>query len=297
MSYWYTENHSKNVRFSIEVEKQLYSGQSPFQSIEVFKSKDLGKVLVIDNSLMLTEKDEQIYHEMIVHVPMAVLPSVQKVLVIGGGDGGALRELVRYPEIQSIDLCEIDQQVVTVSKKYFPKLTVGYKDPRVHTFFEDGLRWVRGKTETYDLIIVDSTDPFGPGESLFTREFYGNCFKALKPDGVVVNQHESPYYKQNARLVRETNARTKQVFPLNRIYQAHIPTYPSGHWLFGFLSKKYDPIKDLDAQRWNQRQLKTFYYNTDLHQGAFALPNYVKRLIDEPVPGSEAEASKTSVEE
>lgn len=279
MSFWFSEYHTKHARFSIEVDKQLYGKESDFQHIEVFASKEFGRVLVVDNFVMLTDKDEFIYHEMIVHTPMAVHKNVKRVLIIGGGDGGSLREICRYPEVESIDLVDIDELVVKVSRKYFPKVASSFEDPRLNLCFEDGLRFVRGKKDEYDLIIVDSTDPVGPGESLFTREFYGNCFKALKEDGIVVNQHESPYYKVNARMACETHRRTSAVFPINKVYQAHIPTYPSGHWLFGFISKKYDPLEDLDAERWNARGFKTRYYNTDLHRGSFALPNYVIELL------------------
>ncbi|MEG0229825.1 MAG: spermidine synthase, partial [Oscillospiraceae bacterium] len=130
-------------------------------------------------------------------------------------------------------------------------------------------------------IIVDSTDPFGPGEGLFTKEFYGSCHKALTDDGILVNQHESPYYKAYANSLKNAHSRIVQFFPITRVYQAHIPTYPSGHWLFGFASKKFDPIKDFNATYWNNLKLKTDYYNTDLHLGCFALPNYVKNLLDE----------------
>lgn len=144
----------------------------------------------------------------------------------------------------------------------------------------DGLKYVRSTQKKYDLILVDSTDPFGPGESLFTREFYGNCYDILREDGVLVNQHESPYYKSDAREVKSIYEKTISIFPIDKLYQAHIPTYPSGHWLFGFLSKKYDPLRDLQVEQWSALDLETFYYNLDLHRGSFALPNYVLKLID-----------------
>lgn len=281
MELWYTEQHTDNVRFSIKVDKQLYSGQSKFQRIDIFDSKDFGKFLTIDGLVMLTEKDEFIYHDMIVHVPMATNPDIKKVLVIGAGDGGTVRELTRYKTIESIDMVEIDKLVVDVCREYLPQTACKLDEPRVHLHFEDGLEFVRTKQDEYDLIIVDSTDPIGPGEGLFTKEFYGNCFKALKEDGVLVNQHESPYYSEYARLMKRAHKRIEEFFPICRVYQAHIPTYPSGHWLFGFASKKYDPILDLNEDAWNNLGLKTKYYNTQLHKGCFAIPNYVKELLDE----------------
>ena len=281
MELWFTEKHTANVYFSIKVDRQLYSGKSEFQRIDVFESKEFGRFLTLDGYIMLTEKDEFIYHEMITHVPMCVHPSAKRVLVIGGGDGGTVRELLRYPTIEHIDLVEIDELVVEVCRKYLPQTAGGLGDERVHPHFEDGLKFIRHCEDEYDLIIVDSTDPFGPGEGLFTKEFYGNCYKALKADGIMVNQHESPFYPDDAYAMQRAHKRIVESFPISKVYQAHIPTYPSGHWLFGFASKKYNPVQDLKADEWNKLGIKTKYYNTELHKGSFALPNYVKELINE----------------
>lgn len=279
MDFWYSEQHTDDVRFSIRVDRQLYSGQSEFQRIDVFYSPEFGRFLSLDGLMMVTEKDEFIYHEMITHVPMAVNPAIKRVLVIGGGDGGAVRELSRYDGIEHIDMVEIDQMVVEVCREYLPKTACALDDARVHLHYENGLRYVRTKENEYDLIIVDSTDPFGPGEGLFTKEFYGNCYKALGQDGILVNQQESPYYDKYAASMRRAHEHIHSFFSVCEVYQAHIPTYPSGHWLFGFASKTYDPIKSLDADRWNALGLETRYYNTGLHKGCFALPNYVKEIL------------------
>ncbi len=279
MDFWFSEAQTPNVKLSIKVDRQLYSGKSEFQRIDVFDSPEFGRFLTLDGYMMLTEKDEFIYHEMITHVPMAVHPKVRDVLVIGAGDGGVVRELARYPEIEHIDLVEIDELVVEVCKKYLPQTACCFDDPRVSIHYEDGLKFVRTKEDKYDLIIVDSTDPFGPGEGLFTREFYGNCFKALHDDGIMVNQHESPFYDEDAVACQRAHKRIVESFPISRVYQAHIPTYPSGHWLFGFASKKYHPLKDLQEARWNLRGLSCQYYTTTLHKGAFYLPAYVEELL------------------
>ena len=280
MELWYSENHSDDVKFSLRVEKQLYTKQTEFQRIDVMTSKEFGTFMTLDGLMMVAEKDEFIYHEMIVHVPMSVNPDIKNVLVIGGGDGGTVKQLVRYSGIESIDLVEIDSEVVEVCRKFLPSVSSGLSDERVNIHYEDGLKFVRNTKEKYDLIIVDSTDPFGPGEGLFTREFYGNCCRALSNNGIMVNQHESPYYENYANSLIRAHNRIKGVFPIHRIYQAHIPTYPSGHWLFGFASNKFDPIKDFDAECWNSLGLDTKYYNTELHKGCFALPNYVKELLN-----------------
>ena len=176
-------------------------------------------------------------------------------------------------------MVEIDKMVVDVCREYLPQTASKLDDPRVNLYFEDGLKFVRRIENEYDLIIVDSTDPFGPGEGLFTKEFYGNCYKALKEDGILVNQHESPFYAEDALGMRKAHQKIVGFFPVCKVYQFHMPTYPSGHWLFGFASKKFDPIQDLDAAAWNELGLKTRYYNTDIHVGSFALPNYVKEQL------------------
>ena len=228
---------------------------------------------------MLTEKDEFIYHEMITHVPMSVNPKIENVLIIGAGDGGVVRELCKYDTIKNIDMAEIDKEVVEVSKKYLPFTSCSLEDKRVNLYFKDGLSFVRSKENEYDLIIVDSTDPFGPGEGLFTKEFYGNCYKALVEDGILVNQHESPFYDNDANAMKRIHSRIVQSFDMAKVYQAHIPTYPSGHWLFGFSSKKYHPIKDFDERNFDGSKIKTKYYNAALHKGAFALPTYVEEML------------------
>ena len=229
---WYTDEHTRDVRFSMKVVEQIASKKSAVQQIDIFDTSAYGRVLVLDGGLMITEKDEFIYHEMITHVPMAVHPRVRNVLVIGGGDGGTVRELTKYRTIESIDLVEVDKHVVLLAKKYLPFTSSKLKDKRVRVWFEEGLRYVRGKKAEYDLIIVDSSDPYGPAEGFFTREFYGTCFKALRDDGILINQHESPFYAAHQKSVRDAHRHIAVEFPLSTVYQCHIPSYPSGHWLF-----------------------------------------------------------------
>lgn len=282
MELWFSEMHTENVKMSIRIDRQLHTEQSDFQRIDVFISPEFGRFLTLDGIMMLTEKDEFIYHEMITHVPMAADPDIKNVLVIGAGDGGTIRELTRYESIEHIDMVEIDERVVEVSKEFLTQTACRLDDPRVSIHYDDGLRFVRHKENEYDLIIVDSTDPFGPGEGLFTSEFYGNCFNALTEKGILVNQHESPYYADDAKAMQRAHKRIRELFPVCAVYQAHIPTYPSGHWLFGFASKGIDPLA-FDAERWNSLGIKTKYYNTELHKGSFAIPNYVKELLEDAV--------------
>ena len=281
MDFWFSEIHTPNVKLSIRVDRQLYSGKSEFQRIDVFESPEFGRFLTLDGYMMLTEKDEFIYHEMITHVPMAVHPDVKDVLVIGGGDGGVVRELIKYEDIRHIDVVEMDPLLVEVCRKYIPQIACSLNDERVEIFHEDGLRFIRSKTDQYDLIIIDSPNPFGPGEGLFTKEFYGNCYNALREDGIMVNQNESPFYTEEAFQCQRMHKRIVETFPICRVYQAHLPSYPSGHWLFGFASKKYHPLEDLNGVAWKLKGIRTRYYEPRLHAGVFALPVYVEELLED----------------
>ena len=278
MDLWYTENHQEDVKFSIKVKEHLHSEKSEFQQLDFFTSDTFGKFFTLDGLMMVTEKDEFIYHDMITHVSMAVNPDIKRVLVIGGGDGGTVREVLRYDHVEHVDMVEIDERVVRLCQKYLPQTACKMdNDERLTLHFEDGLKFVQdAEAESYDLILVDSTDPIGPGEGLFTYEFYNNCKRVLSEDGILINQHESPYYDDYAHEMKRSHSKIKETFPIAEVYQFHMPTYPSGHWLFGFASKKYDPIKDLKADQWNALGLKTKYYNTDIHVGAFMLPSYVR---------------------
>ena len=281
MELWYTEHHTDDVKLSIRVDRQLASYKSEFQRIDIFDSEEFGKILTLDGYLMVTEKDEYIYHEMITHIPMATNPEIKNILVVGGGDGGTVRELTRYKHIEKIDMVEIDEMVVRACEKFLPITSSKLTDPRVSLYFEDGLAFIHGKENVYDLILVDSTDPIGPGEGLFSEAFYNDCFKALSEKGILINQHESPYYPNYAREMKRSHSKIKKIFPVSRVYQFHMPTYPSGHWLFGFASKAFDPIKDFKPETWEAFGIDTKYYNTDLHVGCFALPTFVKKMLEE----------------
>ena len=239
--------------------KQLYSKQSDYQRIDIFETPEFGRVLTLDGNVMLTERDEFIYDEMIVHVPMAVHREAKDILVIGAGDGG----------------------VVEACRAYLPGNACRMDDRRVHIYFENALKFIRQCEEEYDLIIVDSSDPFGPSEGLFTREFYGSCFNALKEDGIMVNQQGSPFYAEDANAMQRSHKRIASTFPISRVYQAHIPTFAAGYWLFGFASKKYHPIDDLDAAAWKALNMRTRYYTTKLHIGAFYLPAFLEEMLRE----------------
>ena len=231
MEMWFSEFHTPDVKHSIRVNRQLFSRQSDYQRIDIFETPEFGRVLTLDGNVMLTERDEFIYDEMITHVPMAIHKEAKEIMVIGAGDGGVVRELTRYDRVRHIDLVEMD--------------------------------------------------PFGPSEGLFTREFYGNCYNALKEDGIMVNQQGSPFYAEDAHAMQRSHKRIASTFQISRVYQAHIPTFAAGYWLFGFASKKYHPVDDLDAEAWNALNLRTRYYTTRLHKGAFYLPAFLEDMLKE----------------
>ena len=248
MEFWFSEFHTPDVKHSIRVNKQLYSKQSDYQRIDIFETPEFGRVLTLDGNVMLTERDEFIYDEMIVHVPMAVHKEAKDILVIGAGDGGVVRELTRYDRVERIDLVEMDPQVVEACRAYLPGNACRMDDRRVHIYFENALKYIRRCEEEYDLIIVDSSDPF---------------------------------YAEDASAMQRSHKRIASTFPISRVYQAHIPTFAAGYWLFGFASKKYHPIDDLDAEAWKALNMRTRYYTTKLHIGAFYLPAFLEEMLRE----------------
>ncbi|HOJ10167.1 MAG TPA: polyamine aminopropyltransferase [Clostridiales bacterium] len=279
---WYSEYHTDDVRFSIKVTQHIYTEQTRFQRIDFFRSETFGTFFTLDGLMMVTQKDEFAYHDMICHPAFATNPDIKNVLIIGGGDGGTAREVSRYTTVERIDMVEIDERVVRLCQKYLPQTScVIEKDKRINLYFEDGVEFVRNAADgAYDLILVDSTDPVGPGEGLFSAEFYRNCYRILSTEGILVNQHESPYYKTYAHEMKRSHDKLASTFPISKVYEFYMPTYPSGHWLFGFASKLLDPINDFKPEAWEKLNLKTKYYNTELHTGSFALPTFVKELLD-----------------
>ena len=281
MELWFSDYHTEDVKLDIKIEKQLFGADTDFQRIDVFESKEFGRFISCDGTIVFSEKDEFVYDEMIVHVPMAVHPHVRKVLVIGGGDGGVARELTHYAEIEEIDVVETDHVFIDVCRDYFPDNACGLDDPRVTVFNANGLRFLRTKVDEYDLIISDAIDPLGHAAGLFTKEFYGNFFRALKEDGIMVYQHGSPFYDEDEETCRAMHRKASHSFPISRVYQAHIPTCPSGYWLFGFASKKYHPLNNLRVKEWKKLHIKTRYYTTNLHRGAFMLPKYLEDMLED----------------
>jgi spermidine synthase len=240
---WYSELHDGLSGLTLKVDRIVESIETEFQRIDVLESKDYGRLLVLYGSLMAADKDNNAYNEMITHIPLFSHPNPKRALIIGGGDCGALTEVLKHPEIEECVMCEIDKMVVEVSKKYFPYLTTGVNDPRAKMVFQDGKEYIANGTDLFDIIMLDLSDPVGPAEELFQQPFYQKVFNRLKPDGILVAQSESPYYHQ--RSARGIHNNLKAVFPMVKMYTCFMPIYPSTYWSFAFCSKKYDPIKEL----------------------------------------------------
>ncbi|MBD3307948.1 polyamine aminopropyltransferase [candidate division KSB3 bacterium] len=275
---WFTEDQQEGIALSFKIKNILVSTQTPWQKLAIYETATCGLMLTLDDIVMTTEKDEFVYHELIAHVPLFAHPQPERVLVIGGGDGGTVREVVKHPQISAIDLVEIDEVVVRLSQRYMPFLAHALTDPKVRLLFEDGVEFVNRTTSTYDIIIIDSTDPIGPGEGLFNRAFYHTCSQRLRDGGILVAQAESPFDRPD--WVSRTFATLRQVFPLVTAYTGVIPTYPGGIWCFALCCKEIAPTPSFDAPRYQQLQLPLRYYNRDIHHACFALPEYVKKLIE-----------------
>ncbi|MFA5049911.1 MAG: polyamine aminopropyltransferase [Candidatus Micrarchaeia archaeon] len=259
----------------IEIEKVIEDYNSKFQRVRIMQTKGFGKMLVLDDAVMLTEFDNFAYHEMIAHVPIFAHPNPKKVLVIGGGDGGTISEIVKHKKIEEIHLCEIDEEVIEVGKRHFPEVSQGLNDKRVKIYTEDGAKFIK-ENKNYDIIIVDSSDPVGPAEILFQRQFYSDINDALNEDGILVTQSESMYYHQD--IIERTGKELQDLFPIYKYYFALVPTYPSGVIGFSFCSKKYDPINNFDSKKIGSIEgLK--YYNKEIHIGSFGIPNFLKKKI------------------
>lgn len=275
LELWFGDQYEqKNGRYlQIKVDKVLEKKVSAYQEICVLQSQSFGKILVNDGIIMLTEADEAGYHEMIAHVPLCVHPSPQEILVIGGGDGGTVREIIKHKQVRQVDVCEIDEQVVEICRRHFPALTDSFDDRRVHLYFQDGAQFLGEKKSRYDIIIVDSSDPIGPGTTLFTEQFYHFLYNALKEDGVAVTQLESLFWHTD--FIQSTYRFIRNIFPVTSYYYTMVPTYPSGMIGFSFCSKKYHPIHHFNPEEAEQLSgLK--YYHRDIHQAAFILPAFSK---------------------
>jgi spermidine synthase len=278
---WFCEMHKNRVGLNLKVKRFVHTGESPFQEINIIETHEFGRMLVLYGSIMTTEKDEFIYHEMLSHVPLGAHPAPRSVLIIGGGDGGTLREVLKHPQVEQVTLVEIDRMVVETCKQFLPTIATSFDHPKARILFEDGDKYLASCPEQFDVILVDASDPVGPAEVLFQKPFHQNAARCLRPDGIFATQSESPWYHQ--KTVRALYRNLSEVFPIVRLYHAYVPTYPSGIWSFTFCSKQYGPFDRFDPADARWEGMKTRYYNGEVHRAAFALPNFIKELTE---PGS-----------
>ncbi len=274
LSIWFTEKQTENFGITAKIKQTYVSEKTDFQQLDMVETEEFGNMLLLDGMVMTTEKDEFVYHEMIAHVPLHTHPNPKKVLVVGGGDGGVIREILKHPEVEKATLVDIDGKVIEYSKQYLPTIAGKLDDPRVDVQVDDGFMHIAKSEKEYDVILVDSTEPVGPAVNLFTKGFYEGIAKALKDDGVFVAQTDNPWFQQD--LIRNAYQDVSETFPITRLYTANIPTYPSGLWTFTLGSKTYDPL-EVTEERFHE--LDTKYYTNDIHRAAFALPKFVADLL------------------
>ncbi len=277
MSLWYDETFDDHTRLGLRVEQTLFSEQSPFQKVEVIQTVGFGRVLVIDGVFMTSEYDEFLYHEMLTHPALTTAPSIDRVLVIGGGDGGTVREVLRHPDVRRCVMIEIDEMVVEACKTHLPGIGTAWEDPRLEVRYVDGIEYVKESGDPqYDVVLLDGTDPVGPGAVLFDESFYEGCRRVLAPGGVMALQSESPLLMMD--LFVETQLKLRSLFSEVHPYMGPVPLYGTGTWSWTWCSDTGEPLRPLP-----ERQAAVVpgskAYNEELHQAMFALPNYVKRAL------------------
>ncbi|MCP8617396.1 spermidine synthase [Salirhabdus salicampi] len=273
MGLWFTEKQTDHFGITAKIKRTLHTEKTDFQQLDMYETEEWGNMLVLDDMVMTTEKDEFVYHEMVAHVPLFTHPNPKHVLVVGGGDGGVIREVLKHPSVEKATLVEIDGKVIEYSKQYLPSIAGDLDSERVDVQVDDGFMHIAKSEQAYDVIMVDSTEPVGPAVNLFTKGFYAGISNALKPDGIFVAQTDNPWFKDD--LIQQVYHDVKEIFPITRLYTANIPTYPSGLWTFTIGSKIYDPLK---VEEGRFHDIETKYYTKELHKAAFALPKFVQDL-------------------
>jgi spermidine synthase len=274
MELWFTEKQTEHFGITARIVRTHHTEQTDFQKLDMVETAEFGNMLILDGMVMTTQKDEFVYHEMVTHPALNTHPNPKHVLVVGGGDGGAIREVLKHPSVEKAVLVEIDGKVIEYSKKYLPEIAGKLDDPRVEVLVDDGFMHIHNHKNAYDVIMVDSTEPVGPAAKLFERGFYQGIYEALKDEGIFVAQTDNPWFKGD--LIKKVFADVKEIFPITRLYTANIPTYPSGLWTFTLGSKKYDPLQ---VKIEEIKELDTKYYTPELHHAAFVLPRFVRDLV------------------
>lgn len=275
---WHTEEQQDGLRLSFKIKKKIFSKKSKYQKIDIVDTYTHGRVMSLDEKIMLTEKDEFVYHEMIAHVPLFSTANVKRVLIIGGGDGGTARECLKHTYLEAVDLCEIDGDVISSSREHLPFTASSFSNKKLKVHIEDGFKFLKEltKDEKYDVIIVDSADPVGFAAVLFEESFYSLVKGALRPGGIVCTQCESPFFFSEA--ISKVHEAFTSLFKNAAHFTAPVTTYPSGYWSFAIASDK--PLK-FNSKRYKEvaNKLKCRFYNEEIHSACFALPNFFKELI------------------
>lgn len=271
---WFQEKLFPHVRQTFQITQIIYRERTEHQDLVIFETPAYGRVLALDDVIQVTEKDEFVYHEMMTHVPILAHGKARRVLIIGGGDGGTLRETLKHPSVEEVHLVEIDERVIDASRKYLPELSGGFDDPRAKVVIRDGIEYVAEVKGAYDVILIDAPDPEGAAVGLFSTDFYANARDALGDDGVLAAQTESPFI--DPKLVKEIYDRIWAQFPLCRLYTAHVPSYSVGIWSFALALKRPEMF---ERYRRAGGEFKTRYYNSEIHAAAFALPEYILELL------------------
>jgi spermidine synthase len=282
MAIIYNEHYNGSTGLTVGINKLLFSEQSPYQSVEIYETDTWGNLMTIDGMVMLSEKDEFVYHEMLVHPALISHPNPKRVLIIGGGDGGSAREALKHPSVEVVDMVEIDETVVRASKLHMPGVG-DFDNPKLNVLYEDGIAFVKNVKEPYDIVIIDGSDPVGPAQGLFQKEFYQNCYNALADNGILTAQTESPWVPSYHDSMRSVFFALRDIFAVSKMYLAFIPLYPAGMWSMAFASKGVNPL-DSDvvansANACNSYLTGLNYYNPTVHSGAFALPNFVADIV------------------
>ncbi len=287
---WYYEQDGGSSRLGMKIEEKLHEERSKFQKLAIYQTAFFGKLFTLDDVIMFTERDEFVYHEMLTHLPLCTMPEPTSALIIGGGDCGCLRELLRHPGIERVVQCDIDERVTRVCEKFFPWVKETSSDPRAELRFADGVQYIQGCKHEFDLVIVDSTDPKGPGVGLFLREFYEKVTQALKPGGVMVAQTESPHW--DPEMVGAIYSEIRSVFKNVAAYTGAIPTYPSGFWSWAWASMDRRHDEYFTHERSSFVSEKCLYYNPEIHKAAFMLPNFVQKALRGDNPFSRFESGQ-----